>query len=580
MFQRALKLKAESRFDEAAEICRAEIACRSDAEVVPYLMLLGSIQRQRKEYDQAIALYRRVLAVKPRTPEALNNVGNIHRDRGDTDRALKCFELAVQEAPENIELLRNLGNAYLDRGRAADAATIFDRILKLSPADSNALNARGIIHRKTGNAPEAIALLERALAASGRDAHTMNNLGNALRDMGRFDEAIAMYRSALAERPSSSTFLGNLAGALQDRGDSAEAERILRALVEADSANYQARFDLSLLLLLTGRLEEGWHHYASRWQASEEAAAARPRFAALAWQGEELDNKALLIHREQGFGDTIQFVRYLPLVRAHLPKAQIYCVLQRPLCRLVSGLARRFNITLIEEGKDLPVFDRWCMLLDLPAIIGTRLDTIPADVPYLAVEKPFMLGWARRLLNLSGLIVGLVWAGSPTNARDAFRSVPLDVMRPLLDVPGVQWVSLQVGANADDIRAARLDANVASWTDSVVDFADTAAIMSGLDLVIGVDTAVMHLAGALGKPAWVLIRQGSEWRWMLDRSDNPWYPTMRLYRQSVRGEWGAVLQEVKRDLIAHVQGLRAKSLRRSGEAVDVAWGASSGLIQN
>lgn len=556
-FNQALRLRRKSRLDEAAAICRAEIARLPDA--IPYLVLLGSIHRERKEFDQAIGVYRKVLAIKPNAPEALNNLGNIYRDRGDTQQAIECFQRAVLRAPHNIDLLRNLGGACLDSNRLADAGCCFDRILELSPNDASALNAKGIVRRKMGDPVVAIAILGRALAANPTDSHTLNNLGNALRDVGRFDEAIGMYRRALVERPHSSIFLGNLAGALQDNGNVAEAEEVLRSLLDANPANHQARFDLSLLLLLNGRLEEGWKHYTSRWDASEEAAKARPRFTAPAWQGEDLDDKTLLIHREQGFGDTIQFVRYLPSVRARLPKAKLYCVLQRPLCRLVHRLARDANVVLLEEGKALPLFDRWCMLLDLPGIMGTRLENIPARVPYLVVEKPFMLGWARRLLDLGGLIVGLVWAGSPTNARDGFRSVSFEVMRPLLDVPGVQWVSLQVGAKAGDIRPSLFDANVASWTDAIVDFADTAAILSGLDLVIGVDTAVMHLAGAMGKPAWILVRHGSEWRWMLDRSDSPWYPTMRIYRQITRGDWGAVIDRVRDDLVSRVEAVRGVS---------------------
>lgn len=515
-------------------------------------MLLGSLNRERGEFEEATALYQRILALSPEDPSALNNLGNVYRDQGHLKRAMDCFRRAVRRDPSRIELLRNLGAVCLDANELVEAGACFDRILVLAPDDANAANARGIISRKLGEPSQALDLFHRALSKEPSNPHALSNLGNALRDLGRFEEAIASYRKALELLPGSSVFLSNLAGALQDNGENAEAECVLRDLVAADPRNGQARFDLGLLLLLTGRLEEGWTYYASRWDSSAEVSAMKLRFSQATWHGEDIGRLSLLIHREQGFGDTIQFLRYLPLVRKCLPLAQLYFVVQPALRRLVSPYCRRHDVTVVEEGTQLPSFDRWCMLLDLPGIFRTNLDDIPAGVPYLFAEKVFLLGWMRRLLDLGGLIVGLVWAGSPTNARDGFRSVSLELLSPLLEISGIQWVSLQVGARSGEIRASRIG-KVADWSEDIVDFADTATLVSALDLVIGVDTAVIHLAGALGKPVWVLVRQGSEWRWMLDRADSPWYPTMRLYRQAKRGEWAPEIAQIKHDLVSYIE---------------------------
>jgi len=523
--------------------------------------LVGAVDHHA--FDRARrAVACRALAYDDPSALPVNSIATVGRanPRANPEQTIVRLRQALRVEPDRVDLLHSLGAAYLDANDLPRALSCFQRIRDRAPSDVNAANACGIILRKQGEPGAAIDAFRVALLRSPQDPLVLNNLGNALRDLGRLEESIAAYRQALGAVPDSAMFLINLAGALQDAGAYEEAEHTLRRVLAIEPDNHQARFDLALLLLLLGRFEEGWVLYGSRWNASIEARRGKPCFSRPVWKGEALGNRTLLIHREQGFGDTIQFLRYIPLVRERLPDAEVYVVLQPALCRLARRLAAQHEVRVVEEGTPLPEFDRWCMLLDLPGIFRTTLQTIPARVPYLAADRALRLGWVQRLLDVSGLLVGLAWAGSPTNARDRLRSVPFEAFEPLLDVPGVQWISLQVGEASGQIRASPLGRQVADWTEEVGDFADTAAIVSALDLVIGVDTSVLHLAGALGTPAWVLVRHQSEWRWMADRVDSPWYPTLRLFRQSGRGGWVPDIARIKEALLELVEGrsFRAK----------------------
>jgi hypothetical protein len=299
--------------------------------------------------------------------------------------------------------------------------------------------------------------------------------------------------------------------------------------------------------LLSGRFEEGWKEHEWRWKTKHMSASARD-FSEPLWSGEAIGDRVLLLHAEQGLGDTLQFCRYVPLI---LASAKIVLEVQAPLVRLLSRLSG--VIEIVKRGNKLPSFDVHCPLLTLPHVFGTTIDTIPATIPYLAADPTHAAEWRKRLAHLDGLRVGLVWAGGQQLPADSRRSIVLDMLAPLAEVSGISFVSLQKGEAAAQTANRPAGLTVHDFTADLHDFADTAALVDGLDLVISVDTAVAHLAGALGKPVWLLNRFDIDWRWLLDRDDSSWYPTLRQFRQPSPGDWNHVICAVRHAL----QRLRA-----------------------
>ena len=300
---------------------------------------------------------------------------------------------------------------------------------------------------------------------------------------------------------------------------------------------------LALALLLQGRFAEGWEAYESRRQIRR--IARDPGFVQPFWDGSPLGGRRILLTSEQGFGDTIQFVRYAPLVAARGGRVLLQC--KPELKRLLAGQCGIEQV--VTPGDATPAFDVWCLLMSLPHLLGTTLQTIPAQVPYLTPDPHLIDKWGKRTAHEpAGLKVGLVWAGGAHNKNDRVRSLSLGALAPLAQVPGVRFYSLQKGAASDQARTPPAGMEMTDWTPELADFADTAALVANLDLVISVDTAVAHLAGAIGKPVWVLLPLSPDFRWLLNRDDSPWYPTVRLFRQPTRGDWASVIERVRRAL--------------------------------
>lgn len=338
-----------------------------------------------------------------------------------------------------------------------------------------------------------------------------NNLGGALSDLGRPAEALACYDRALAIRPD----------------------------------DVSAHFGRSRPLLLRGEYAEGWREFEWRRRGGTAEAIKLRGFAQPQWQGEDVAGKTLLLHAEQGFGDTLQFCRYASLVGA---TARVILEVQPPLVRLCSSLAGVAQV--VARGEPPPAFDLHCPLMSLPLAVGTTLDTIPSEVPYLAADPELVAGWRERLAGLDGLQVGLVWAGSlrpepELSAIDRRRSITLAMMAPLGEASGVSFISLQKREPGAQSANAELGLALHDFTANLQDFADTAALIEALDLVISVDTSVAHLAGALGKPIWLLNRFDTCWRWLLDRDDSPWYPQLRQFRQPRPGDWNSALHAAR-----------------------------------
>jgi hypothetical protein len=360
------------------------------------------------------------------------------------------------------------------------------------------------------------------------------SLSNALAVRGRPDEAIAACRRAIRIDPGYWQAVSNLGTLLQEGGNLAEAIAAYRAtLAERDDAAIHV--NLAHALLGTGAFDEGWQHYEYRHalpqQEGDWTQVAQPR-----WRGEPGAGRTLLVHAEQGLGDTIQFCRYLGLAAAR--GCRVVFQVQPPLARLVAGLAG--VAAVVGRGQPLPPFDLHCPLLSLAQVFATRLETIPAEIPYLQADPAAVAAWAAALPDRPGLKVGLAWAGNPQLAADRRRSIAPARLAPLLACPGLVWYSLQKDALAP--------AGMIDLMAGVGDLADTAALIANLDLVVAVDTAVAHLAGAMGKPVWLLNRFDTDWRWLRDRDDSPWYPTLRQFRQAAPGDWDDVIARVRAEL--------------------------------
>ena len=458
---------------------------------------------------EAEACYRRAIGLDPDFSEAWMNLGLVALSQRRPDEALACERAALRLDPESPDAHVNLGMVHFTLGRIAEAENCFRAALRLRPDHANAMLNLGCTRQLLNHVEEAEVLFRGAEHLGVEPSRAKSNLALALMEQVRPAEAELCCREALAVRP-----------------DAAEA-----------------RANLALSLLMMGRLEEGWREYEWRWAVEATGGGAVPVLPQPRWIGQPLAGETVLLYAEQGYGDTLQFCRYAPMVAA--AGGRVVLVVPKALRRVMETLEGVAEV-LSEEDDVLPRFDYHCPLLSLPYAFGTRMETIPAPVGYLRADAS---ACAAFLGGLQGLKVGLVWAGKSRAdqphavAIDRRRSMRLADMAPLLEVPGCSFVSLQLGPPAGQMQALR-EAPLHDVSARMTDWAATADLVAGLDLVITVDTAVAHLAGALGRPVWMLNRFDSCWRWFLDREDSPWYPTMRQFRQRRRGDWAAVIERV------------------------------------
>jgi tetratricopeptide (TPR) repeat protein len=582
---RGAALHALKRFDEALVACDRSIALQPDyAEAHANR---GNTLRELRRYGEAVDACDRALALAPDFAEAHCNRGSALHALKRFDEALASFDRALTLQPAYAGALCNRGSALHALKRFDEALVACDRSIALQPDYAEAHSNRGNTLRELRRYNEALDACDRALALVPDFAEAHCNRGSALHALQRFDEALASFDRALTLRPAN-------ADALCNRGATLHALRCLdEALVACDRSialqpdNAQAHCNRGVVLqdlmrceqalasfgralalrpdfagahnnealcrLLIGDYERGWQQHEWRWQ-TDQIASERRNFPQPLWLGSgELAGKTILIHAEQGFGDTLQFCRYVPLVAAR--GARVILEVQRPLQTLMRTLAGAAQV--VSRGEPVPAFDLHCPLLSLPLALRTQLDTIPARTPYLGVPENKVRAWRDRLGGHEKPRIGLVWAGNPRkelancNRIDALRSMEFAQLAPLLEVSDCEFYSLQKGDDAvAQLRDSVLRQHVVDWTDDLHDFSDTAALIENLDLVIAVDTAVAHLAGALNKPIWLLNRYNTCWRWLLDREDSPWYPTARLFRQDASRQWDGVVMRVRAALCA------------------------------
>lgn len=509
--------------------------------------LLGRALAAQGRVDAALAAFAAASRARPDFIQPLHASVILLRQQGRHAEAVVPARQMAQLQPtaaHRILLAETLALA----GSLPEAAAVLDALCAQEPRNLEAALQQFSVCLRLGNHDAALASAERALAVTGPNAAALVNVAVALEGLGRLEASLVRLEEALRIDPKRRDALVNRIQVLQGLGRVEESAAAARAALAFYPDDADIHWNLSISHLLLGEFEQGWAEQA--WRSIAFRAKA-PAFGFPRWQGEDLGGRSLFVYGEQGFGDTVQFARYLPEVARRA--ATVYLAVPAPLEPLMRELPA--NCRLLPTGSRLPAADFECSLMSLPAVLGTRLQTIPANVPYMATDPALVQAWRDRLPK-DALNVGIAWSGKPTHVNDRNRSMTLETFRRVA-VPGCRFVTLQ-----PDLRPADR-ATLSAWP-AVLDlgrelrhFGDSAALVQALDLVISVDTSVAHLAGALAKPAWILLPFAPDWRWMLEREDSPWYPTARLFRQAAGEGWEPVLDRVR----AALAGLAATGAR-------------------
>lgn len=564
----------------------------SQHEAMEYARGASRLQEQGR-LAEAVEAYRHAVSLMPDSAELACNLGVSLAATRQWSDACDAYRLALRLRPDFPEVACNLGNALKELGRIDEAIQSYGHAAELRPGFAAAYFNLGNTYYSTGEHERAVEAFEKALAIRPNYAKAANNLGNALRALGRLEAARMAYTAATRSKPDYSAAQGNLALIAFREGKPQEALRALEEVLaahpnEADvHVNMGAvltelecydqalahfgraaelapdfadpRFQRGVIHLLLGNLGRGFADYEWRQHLRGKSWVTyrQPR-----WEGASLAGRTILLHAEQGAGDVLQFILYAPLVKRYGGTNIIGCY--PSLLRLLSrapGVDR-----IVKTGDPLPEFDVQAALGSLPDIFGTMLSTIPAEVPYLFAEPELKEVWKREVAVEGKFRVGLAWQGNPEHARDQLRSMSLQLLLPLTNVPGVQYYSLQKGFGSEQLAGLEAPVAISDWGNRFEDYADAAAAISNLDLIICVDTSMAHLAGALGLPTWILLSKVPDWRWLLEGDHSPWYPTARLFRQTEPGRWDRVVTRVREALIDAVAAAqqRASGMERAG----------------
>lgn len=554
-----------------------ERAVKLDPGLAPAHHNLAMILARQGEHQRALASFDRAVALQPHYAALHNNRGNSLKELGRLPEALQSFDLALGIEPGNVQTLHNRAVVLSLLGRYAEALQVYDQLLsrggeqapdlvgrgaalvalnryaealaplkkatELLPHEAQAHIQYGVALLRLNRNEEALASFDRALILSPGRPDVLNNRGTALGALDRLEDALSTYHSAIGLPGASPDTFTNLGLVYRSLGRPYEAIAAFQQALARKPDDAAASFALAFVHLTVADFKQGWPLYESRFREPTLGVATRD-FGLPRWDGREaIEGKTLLVHAEQGLGDAIQFCRYLPLLVARGIRVVFEIMPQlKALMQTMAG-----DIQIIGRGERVPQADYQIPLLSLPLALNSDLTSLPADVPYLSADPERVRRWRERLQPVAGLRVGIAWQGNAAVEQLIWargRSMPLAEMAPLAQVPGVSLVSLQKGQGAEQLREV-------AFRDRVLDlgpeldpgsdgFLDTAAVMESLDLIISTDTSIAHLAGALARPAWIALPSTAEWRWLLERSDSPWYPTMRLFRQRRRGHWQSV----------------------------------------
>jgi tetratricopeptide (TPR) repeat protein len=542
----ATALRQAGRTEQALEVFNRAGSIKEDPA---FLMSMGDAYRQKQMFEQAAGCYRRAADLRPEDVAPIYALGSLLLSVHAIEQALPALQQAAALAPDRPEIHRDLGIALLQVQQFQEAADECAKALESKPNDVLALSHRALALRRLGRGDEADDCFRKIVDLPASGHSELFNRALALENLDRFEEAAEVYHQSIKSNPSAALVYINLGSLLQRMGQSSKAMEWFDKALKISPQISLAHLDRAVILLLQGNLAEGWKEYDWRWRCPERHPPMRP-FPQPLWRDQDVSGKTVFLHAEQGLGDAVQFIRYAPMVKAR--GAKVIVEVQPELvnlARTVEGIDQ-----VIGRDEPLPQFDLHAPLMDLPMIFGTVLRNVPAQIPYFHSDPQKVQAWAQRLAadepnGRPKLRVGLVWAGRPTHPYDKTRTIKLAQYAPLAALSGsVSFISLQKGAGVEQLKSPPPGLVLRDYADELNDFTDTAALLENLDLLITVDTSVAHVAGALGRPVWVLVGISPDWRWLERRENSPWYPTLRLFRQQKRLDWSKPIEKMASEL--------------------------------
>ncbi len=539
-----LALSKQGKHDDAVESYNNALRLKPD-EFQIYSNLASTLNDSGK-LEEAMTSCNKAIELNPKYAESHNNLGTILQETGQFEKAIASYKEAIELKPDDSEFHSNLGSALKELSRFEEAAESCDRAIKINPNNAEAYNNLGTVLQEECRFDEAVENYKQAIALKPDHVRAHSNLGTALQEQGYTEESILHCRQAITLDTDRAELHNNLGAVLQKQEKIDEAIMSYDRAIELDSEYAEAHLNRSFALLLTGNFKEGWTE--NEWRLKTNAHSLR-EIHKPKWDGSPLDGKTILVHAEQGFGDTLQFIRYLPMVQEQGGKVIFEC--HKNLQRLLRNFP---GIDIIVDEATMPDlnFDTHIPLLSLPGVFGTTPDSIPSGQPYITADSGISQLFSLRFGTDYYFKIGIVWAGNADNKKDHIRSCTLADFIPLLDIQGTSFYSLQKGSPSMDSDNTLRENKIVNLNDQLKDFADTAAAIENLDLIISVDTAIVHLAGALGKPVWNLLHFAPDWRWQLNREDSPWYPNMRLFRQTRLNNWTDLFKQVKNALLEKI----------------------------
>ena len=582
-------LQRSGNFDEALSSFRKAISLRPDYADAHYN--LGNALKEQGKLEEAIICYKEAIELRPNHADVHYYLGNTFRELGNLDKAVECYRKSSELDPDNAgfhcnlgaalqeseilddaiisykEAVRlnpnyamafsNLGYALQQSGKLEEAITCQKRAVELNPDCAESRNILGTALMEQGELDNAVSSYQKALLLEPEYTEAHNNLGTALMKQDKFDAAIISYKKSIELKPESAEAYNNLGTVLKASGNPEEAITHYEQAIELKPDYAQAHINLAFALLLTENFKRGLEEYEWRPRLKE---CASDTDKVSMWDGSPINGKSILVYTEQGVGDSIQFVRYLPMIKAQGGKVIFEC--QKSLLRLLENypgidrIIEKSSNTVPEVQLDFHI-----PLLSLPGIFGTNPDSIPQVSSYISPDPLLTSQWRTKFEHDNNLKIGIVWAGNPEHINDRNRSCTLNDFVHLTSIQGLTLYSLQQELTSSKTNNEPEDFNIVNLGNELNDFADTASVIDNLDLVITVDTAVAHLAGAIGKPVWTLLSFVPDWRWMLNREDSPWYPSMRLFRQAELNDWAGVFNQVKKALLQEIDNLNILSVK-------------------
>ena len=543
LIKQGLALHQKGKYGEAQAIYEQALEIQDDH--FDALQLLGALSAQTKQLTKAVDYLTKALQINPDHAACYSNRGIALKELGRLNEALASYDQAISIKPDYADAYSNRGIALKELGRLEEALESCDKAIQLNPDYADAYSNRGIALKELGRLEEALESCDKAIQLNPDYAAAYSNRGIALKELGRLNEALASYDQAISIKPDYAHAYSNRGNTLKELGRLEEALESYKKSISLKPDNANVYWNLSLCHLLGGNFKDGWQGYEWRWQSTKISKIAGARnFSGQLWLGSEsLTDKTILLYAEQGLGDTIQFCRYVPLV-AELG-AKVILEVQRPLVGLLKNIEGVNKI--IAKGDTLTTFDFQCPLLSLPLAFKTELHTIPPVSHHITSDENKVAKWQTKLGKKGNFRVGLVWSGSTIHEDDHNRSLSLAQIVPHLP-SHLDYVCLQKELRGADQALLAQRNDIKYFGDALEDFTDTAALCELMDVVISVDTSVAHLAGTMGRPTWVLLPFGPDWRWLLNRDDSPWYSSIKLYRQDKVGDWSSVLRKIKADL--------------------------------